>query len=64
MGLDINGTRFMLYAKSLGVEFSRSAMIGRQSLDLSRSDFKKNLMEFGFSRSSAQVRARYYIERI
>ncbi len=41
MGLDINGTRFMLYAKTLGVDYSRSAMVGRQGLHLSPSEFKK-----------------------
>ena len=38
MGLDINGTRFLLYCKRLGVDFGRTAMIGRQGLHLSKHD--------------------------
>lgn len=34
MGLDLNGSRFLLYAKTLGVNFESTAMIGRQSLNL------------------------------
>lgn len=49
MGLEFNSARFMLYAKTLGVDFSRSAMIGRQELIIGPSDLKKNLEEFRFS---------------
>lgn len=50
MGLDANGTRFVLYAKRLGVDFSRSAMIGRQYLSrVSPADLKRNLVEFDFA---------------
>ena len=49
MGLDINGTRFILYAKALGIDYSQSAMIGRQGLRLSPSELKTNLIELGFS---------------
>ena len=49
MGLDINGTQFILYAKTLGVDFIRTATIGRQGLHLSPSDFKANLLKFGYS---------------
>lgn len=48
MGLDINGTQFVLYAKTLGVDFVRTATIGRQGLHLSPSDLKANLLKFGF----------------
>ncbi|HEV2500456.1 MAG TPA: hypothetical protein VGY31_12830 [Terriglobia bacterium] len=49
MGLDVNGTRFLLYAKRLGVDFSRSAMVGRQYFSrISPSDMKRNLTEFKF----------------
>lgn len=47
MGLDINGTRFLLYARRLGVDFSRTAMIGRQRLNLSDAALGKNLKDFG-----------------
>lgn len=49
MGLDINGVQFILYAQSLGVEFSRTAMIGRQGLHLNPSDFQAILVKFGFA---------------
>src|SRR5262249_7595053 len=49
MGLDVNGTQFILYAKTLGVDFTRTALIGRQRLHLSPSDLKDNLVKFSFS---------------
>lgn len=48
MGLDKNGIKCLLYAKSLKVDFSKTAMIGRQCLHLSPSDLKKDLREFGY----------------
>ncbi len=48
MGLDINGTRFLLYARALGVDFARTAMIGRQGLYLSRRDLKDSFQAFGY----------------
>lgn len=49
MGLDINGIQSILYAKVQGVDFSKTAMIGRQGLHLSQSEFRNNLVNFGFS---------------
>lgn len=46
MGLDSNGTRFLLYGRSRGVDFSRTAMIGRQGLHLSPADLRDNLAQF------------------
>ena len=34
MGLDVNGTQFLLMARASGVDFSRTAMIGRQKMHL------------------------------
>ncbi len=34
MGINVNGLRFLLYAKSAGVDFTKTAMIGRQGLHL------------------------------
>ena len=36
MGLDANGARFLLHARSMGVSFDKTLMIGRQDLHLSR----------------------------
>jgi hypothetical protein len=44
MGFDVNGTRFLLYAKRLGVDFSKSATIGRQGLHLDRAELKRNFL--------------------
>jgi len=49
MGLDINGTRFIFYAKKAGVNYSKTAMIGRQTLHLKPAELQKNLTEFGYS---------------
>ncbi len=46
MGLDINGTRFLLYARRQGVDFSRTAMIGRQRLNLKAAALRRNLKDF------------------
>lgn len=55
MGLDINGTKFLLYAKSLGVSFARTAMIGRQGLLLNPDSLQKNLRDFGYSLTLPEV---------
>lgn len=49
MGLDINGTRFLLYAMKAGVDYSQTAMIGRQGLHLKPVQLQKNFAEFGFA---------------
>ena len=46
MAFDQHGTRFLLYARHLGVDFSRTAMIGRQQLQLSARDLAANLRLF------------------
>ena len=49
MGLSINSTKFLMYAKTQGVCFTRTATIGRQGLHLSADDLRKNLSDFGYS---------------
>lgn len=46
MAFDQNGTRFLLYARRLGVDFSRTAMIGRQRLQLTERELHDNLRFF------------------
>lgn len=53
MGLNIDGTRFLLHAHKLGVDFSHTCMIGRQGLHLSVAELESNLKDFGFDASSA-----------
>jgi hypothetical protein len=48
MGLDVNGTRFLLYARNQGIDFSSTAMIGRQRLHLNAATLTTNLRDFGF----------------
>ena len=45
MGLDINSTKFLIYAKSLNVEFTKTAMIRRPRLRLRPYDLRKNLRQ-------------------
>ena len=40
MGVNVNDLRFLLYAKSAGVYFTRTAMIGRQGLHLAFAQFR------------------------
>jgi hypothetical protein len=55
MGLDFNGARFVLYARSRGVDLTKMAMIGRQTLNLAPADLKENLSDFGFPSDAATV---------
>lgn len=52
MGLDLNGVRFLLYTQRLGANFEQTAMIGRQSLDLTRFELKNSLKAFGHPATS------------
>ena len=55
MGLDINGTRYLLYCKTLDVDFARTAMVGRQGLHLSKHDLKGVLESFGYKVDVRQI---------
>jgi hypothetical protein len=55
MGLDSNGIKFMLYAKSLGVNFSQIATIGRQYLYIKPTDFKEILVRFGYQSKDEDI---------
>lgn len=48
MGFDDQGLRFVLYARTCGVQFTRTAMIGRQELHVSSASLCKALLESGF----------------
>jgi hypothetical protein len=47
MGLDVNGIKMLLTARSMGVNFERTVTIGRQTLYLSESQMEKDLHQFG-----------------
>ncbi len=48
MALNINGTKFLLLARSRGVDFSRTAMIGRQELFATADQLAANLLLFNY----------------
>jgi hypothetical protein len=48
MGLDSNGVKFLLYAKSLGVNFSETATIGRQYLYIDPTELQEILSRFNY----------------
>lgn len=55
MALDRNGTKFLLYARSAGVDFSRTAMIGRQEMHASRDELGANLRQFGMPAEQSET---------
>jgi hypothetical protein len=56
MGLDINGTRLLLYARQRGLDLRCTAMLGRQGLHLSGEQLAKNLTEFGYATTVKQAK--------
>lgn len=56
MGLDVNGVKFLLHAHALGVDFTRTAMIGRQGLHLTADQLRKQLACFGHANAAARAR--------
>ena len=60
MGLHLNGLRFLLYAKSVGVDFTKTAFIGRQGLHLSFNQFCNVLTsEFNYDVDPKTLKAIY-----
>jgi hypothetical protein len=55
MGLDPRGIRFLLYAKSRGVSFKTTAMIGRQRFFVGARKFRKIMAEFGHSATADDI---------
>jgi hypothetical protein len=47
MGLDVNSTKFLLHARSRGVDFGATATIGRQGMFLTASALGANLRAYG-----------------
>lgn len=57
MGLDANGTKFLLFAKDEGVRFTRTATIGRQQLFVDAATLQKQLAAFGVVRRREDIDA-------
>ncbi|MFN8403259.1 MAG: hypothetical protein U0V48_06855 [Anaerolineales bacterium] len=47
--MDPNGIRFLLYSQKRGIDFEETAMIGRQSLDLTKTELGNIFQAFGLS---------------
>ena len=56
MGFDVQGVRFLLHARHAGVQFARTAMIGRQELLLHSRALREILKSFGMPADDAEVR--------
>jgi len=60
MGINVNGLRFLLQARSAGVDFSRTAMIGRQGLHVTLEQFCHVIREeFGHDVDRKSLEAMY-----
>jgi hypothetical protein len=55
MGLDVNGVRFLLYCKALGVDFTKTATIGRQGLHLSEQSLGRVFETFGYQFDAQEI---------
>src|SRR5829696_795835 len=55
MGLDVNGTKFLLYARKMGVSFAETAMVGRQEMLADAKTLKANFNKFGVDLADAEV---------
>ena len=57
MGLDANGTKFLLYARDRGVSFAETAMVGRQDLLVSSEILNERLAAFGLNTNAERLLA-------
>jgi SAM-dependent methyltransferase len=55
MGLDVNGTKFLLYARQMGVSFAETAMVGRQEMLANAETLKANFKTFGHNLGDAEI---------
>ncbi len=55
MGIDINGAKFLLYARRQGVSFAKTAMIGRQQMLIAEADLQNTLGRFGMAVSNEEA---------
>jgi hypothetical protein len=60
MGMNPNALRFLFYSKSVGVDFGKTAMIGRQALHLSFNKFSSIITrEFNYNLNSDELKELY-----
>ena len=63
MGLNRDGIRFLLTAKRNGVDFTRTATLGRQGMHLTAQELNVLLYEFGYTASGQYLVETGYCER-
>jgi hypothetical protein len=59
MGFDLQTLRFVLDAKRSGVDFSRTAMLGRQTLAVPADDMSAEIERYGLAHTASTVRDIY-----
>jgi hypothetical protein len=57
MGISIHGAKFLLHARSVGVDFTDMAMIGRQGLFVTAAELRRVFDAFGETPTDAEVDA-------
>jgi hypothetical protein len=57
MGISVHGATFLAYARSRGVDFGQTAMIGRQSLYVTAAQMRRVLASFGMTPSDDSLEA-------
>ena len=57
MGISAHGARFLAYARSVGVDFGQTAMIGRQGLYATADEMRRVLAGFGTAPTEAEIDA-------
>lgn len=56
MGLNINATKLLLKLRSDGLDFGKVLTLGRQRLNLSKSQLQKNLTAFGYQADARDIK--------
>ena len=60
MGINPNALRFLFYSKSVGVDFGKTAMIGRQALHLSFNKLSSSTtQEFSYKLNTVVLKELY-----
>lgn len=57
MGLNINGTKLLLWLRKEGVDFGSVITLGRQRLNVTKRNLQKNLSQFNYKASAADLKA-------
>lgn len=57
MGLNINGTKLLLWLRKEGVDFGSVITLGRQRLNVTKRNLQKNLNQFHYKASAADLKA-------